>query len=769
MAKGILQAPTDTDLTNNVTGSVYNPEKWAVLDGATITDTITGATDAKVSADGFVHVLIKSSEHGNTEVLGTLVGSTITFTWTVQSPDNPATPGVNEFGDDICDTVVVAYATSIKNGKPQFDNVSSAGKNGFGVENADGSHHDVCDDELINISGTKYTDVNGLDANTSLGADDQAGTPGQTFTINLYDWKDTGDSVVQDSELTLLNATETDAATGAWSFTGLVPLAAGDKYYVKEVGENGWTQTFGTDGHVITPIGTESTGNDFANFENFKVSGTKYEDVLGDGKTDDDTPWSHDAVTIYIEDNGIDGYQAGVGGDRSATTADDGTWSIGGLTLTDVGKSIYEVVPGGSEQTGILVQTVENPGSGKIDTGNDFTNFVHVDISGIKYTDVNGLDDNASIGDDDTAGTPGQTFTINLYDWNDDGDGVAQAGELQFLDDTPTDETTGAWSFKDLGPLLADHKYYVQEVGVSGWTQTFGTDGHGITPTSGTDSTDNDFANFNLIDLSGTKYLDANGDGSTDGDVGLGGVKIFVDLDDNGNLDWTDAPILNGVWDAGEGDPWTTTAANGTWSLTGLGPDVLGHDVLEVLPNGYVQTLGGYTVNGDATDLDFANAHLPGSPGYWLGHDGSPQGNDWDIAQDTSFETYFGVSGPYSGNWDTDPPVNGSGTTVADITFHEALELSNGDGGQNLLAKEATTAVLNWSDEDFNNAFVAAYIYQRAHHASADSDAANNLSGYTDAQILDDLKQQVFDSFTGAQDAYTIPELSDLLKLTHEV
>jgi hypothetical protein len=64
------------------------------------------------------------------------------------------------------------------------------------------------------------------------------------------------------------------------------------------------------------------------------------------------------------------------GVDLSTTTGAGGAWSIGGLTLEDVGKNIYEVVPAGSQQTGILVQTVDNPGSGGVDTGNDFTNFL---------------------------------------------------------------------------------------------------------------------------------------------------------------------------------------------------------------------------------------------------------------------------------------------------------------------------------------------------------------------------------------------------------
>jgi len=53
----------------------------------------------------------------------------------------------------------------------------------------------------------------------------------------------------------------------------------------------------------------------------------------------------------------------------------------------------------------------------------------------------------------------------------------------------------------------------------------------------------------------------------------------------------------------------TTAAGTGAWSFTGLGPEVIGHKVLEVQQNGYVQTVGtaGYSVTADASNLNFAN------------------------------------------------------------------------------------------------------------------------------------------------------------------
>ncbi|RUX20174.1 hypothetical protein EOA23_28970, partial [Mesorhizobium sp. M2A.F.Ca.ET.042.01.1.1] len=99
--------------------------------------------------------------------------------------------------------------------------------------------------------------------------------------------------------------------------------------------------------------------------------------------------------------------------------------------------------------------------------------------------------------------------------------------------------------------------------------------------------------------VSGIKYTDVTGNGITADDTGLGGVTIFIDKDNSGTLN--------------AGDLSTTTAANGSWSFAGLDSTYNGKKVYEVLPDGYVQTVGtaGYTIVGtsghDQTDLDFAN------------------------------------------------------------------------------------------------------------------------------------------------------------------
>ena len=124
-----------------------------------------------------------------------------------------------------------------------------------------------------------------------------------------------------------------------------------------------------------------------------------------------------------------------------------------------------------------------------------------------------------------------------------------------------------------------------------------------------------------MFDISGTKFTDTNGDGLTAGDSGLGGVTIFIDKDASGTLN--------------AGDEQTTTDANGTWSFTGLDYTYAGLAVYEVLPTGYVQTLGaaGYTITGtsgtDQTSLNFANFELINISGYkWADINANAQWDD---------------------------------------------------------------------------------------------------------------------------------------------
>ena len=92
--------------------------------------------------------------------------------------------------------------------------------------------------------------------------------------------------------------------------------------------------------------------------------------------------------------------------------------------------------------------------------------------------------------------------------------------------------------------------------------------------------------------ISGTKYLDTNGDGFGSGNTPEAGVTI---------------DLFKGSSPSGTAFESTTTAANGTYSFSNLAPGT--YSVEEVVPTGYIQTGGGpngtagntyYTVNAVA-------------------------------------------------------------------------------------------------------------------------------------------------------------------------
>ena len=53
------------------------------------------------------------------------------------------------------------------------------------------------------------------------------------------------------------------------------------------------------------------------------------------------------------------------------------------------------------------------------------------------------------------------------------------------------------------------------------------------------------------------------------GDGSLQNAQVFLDLDDDSTLDWTDNNA-NDQWDAGEGEQWTLSAADGTYTLSAI-------------------------------------------------------------------------------------------------------------------------------------------------------------------------------------------------------
>lgn len=135
------------------------------------------------------------------------------------------------------------------------------------------------------------------------------------------------------------------------------------------------------------------------------------------------------------------------------------------------------------------------------------------------------------------------------------------------------------------------------------------------------------------------------------------------------------------------------------------------------------------------------------SHGYWKEHDGTgPQGNDWNVATSTSFESIFGDHTAQGfGKWDIEPPYDTDGApykignanqaVVDDINFSTAFDL--GGGGQNGLAREAVAAYLNAIDEGNvdNGGTEYNYAYSAAQVVAMVQDAFDDSAGLTMAEV----------------------------------
>jgi hypothetical protein len=496
-------------------------------------------------------------------------------------------------------------------------------------------------------SGTKFEDLDG-DGVWDL---DEPGLEG--WTINAY--ADDGDGVLSQDEFDAgAAATDDTDMDGFYELT----LDPGD-YVVCEVLASGWTQTFpaagdgdcsiddslGPNGYAVTIVGgDEHEDNDFGNFELITKSGSKFEDLDGDGVWDIGEPgldgWT---INLYLDDG--DGAP-----DASDTLVDsvvtgDGIWATGFYEFPGLGPGTYfacEAELAGWIQTfpnavaGEVIDTCDDiagnedfgykftASSGTDETGNDFGNFELISKSGTKFNDLDG----DGVWD---AGEPGlEGWTINLYRDNGSTAGALDATDT-WLDDDVTD-ATGAYSFGALGPGT----YIVCEESMTGWIQTFpnavagevidtcdevaGQEefGYLFTATSGINNTGNDFGNFELITKSGTKFEDLNGDGVWDMDEpGLEGWTIYL-YDDTGTI---------GVLEAGDVlNTSTTTASDGTYSFGNLGPGA--YIACEDLPAGWVQTFPD-TAGGEVIDTCDVKNHAEFGYAFTAASGDDQTGNDF--------------------------------------------------------------------------------------------------------------------------------------------
>src|SRR6266850_1801292 len=160
---------------------------------------------------------------------------------------------------------------------------------------------------------------------------------------------------------------------------------------------------------------------------------------------------------------------------------------------------------------------------------------------------------------------------------------------------------------------------------------------HTVTLSAGAEAAGNDFGNFELVDVSGTKFNDANANGLRDaGEAGLGGWTITLDKDGDGTLDGT-----------------TVTAADGSYSFAALGP---GHYVLgEVMQPGWTQTAPAGGSYGITT-----------ASGQDIG--GRDFGNRFDNHAPTA-----NADGPYIADFGGTVTLDGTGSFDPDVAFGDSI------------------------------------------------------------------------------------------------
>jgi hypothetical protein len=154
----------------------------------------------------------------------------------------------------------------------------------------------------VSISGTKFNDANGNGARDA----DEPGLSGWTINLAGPDGS---------------TSTATTGQDGSYSFND---LAAGT-YTISEVQQSGWNQTFPTDGiYTVTLQASNETGKDFGNrARTYAISGTKFNDLNGNGARDDDEP-GFSEWTINLD---------GPAGQLTEVTGPDGAYSFENLTL----------------------------------------------------------------------------------------------------------------------------------------------------------------------------------------------------------------------------------------------------------------------------------------------------------------------------------------------------------------------------------------------------------------------------------------------------
>jgi hypothetical protein len=361
-----------------------------------------------------------------------------------------------------------------------LDVISNVNQNGLDFGNESGT-----------ITGQVFQDNNGN------GIQD----PGDTGLANWKVYVDLNNSGVFDPS-------DPNTLTDAQGNYVIGGLAAGT-YTVREVVQAGWLQTAPASGsYSITIDGpsTTVTGRNFGDFKLVTISGTKYNDINGNGVRDTGEP----GLLGWIIYDDLNNSGTFLPGDPFAVSNAQGAYS-----LTGVGPGTHHIreflFPGwiqGSPAAGYTITTASGQNISARDFGDRLVN--PASIAGVVFHDLNG--DGVQ-----EAGEPGLGGWTITTDANGNGTGP---------ESTVTD-SQGHFTLAGLMPGT----YTVRETLQTGWQGSAPASGFfTVTVSAGQNVTGPAFGNYHPVTVSGHVVNDVTG-------APLAGWIVYDDVNNNGALD----------------------------------------------------------------------------------------------------------------------------------------------------------------------------------------------------------------------------------------
>ena len=296
--------------------------------------------------------------------------------------------------------------------------------------------------------------------------------------------------------------------------------------------------------------------------------------------------------TVFVDTNGDNIQETGEAGQSGVTVqllnssnqivgSPQVTDSSGHYSFTNITPgtySVHEVQPAGLFESGAIVGSINGTaagtangldtiaavalGSGATGVGYNFALQAPASLTGIEYVDANG-DNSQESGE---AGLSGKTIQL--------------LNAANTVVQTATTASDGSYSFTNLQPgtysvqAVAPGSPYFStgsNLGSAGGTQVGTNDVTGVVLGSGTGATGYNFAVQQMGSISGTEYIDANGDNTLDnGESGLATVQIQL-------LNSSQVVIST-----------TSTASDGTYSFVVMPGTYTVHELTP--PGVYVQT-----------------------------------------------------------------------------------------------------------------------------------------------------------------------------------